>query len=122
MNNIKSFILESCAFEKNGSDAPSEAVGSAISLDLIDGKYSSVEVHSTNFKSNGNKNPRGAAFTCSNTNQSYDGEIVFDDCLFQGNGNDVISGKEDEANSSIDICVINPRGIKTDVKKLGDKQ
>lgn len=118
MNNIKSFVLESCAFEKNGSEASVDFVGSAVSLDLIAGKYSSVEVHSTDFKQNGNKNTRGAAFSCSHKNNSFDGEIVFDDCLFQGNSNDVISGLVDTPNSSIDICVINQRGLSTHVQKL----
>ena len=118
MNNIKSFVVESCSFEKNGSNAPDDSIGSAITLDLIAGKYSSVEVHSTDFKQNGNKNPRSSAFTCSHKSNSFDGEIVFDDCLFQGNSTDVISGIADTPNSSIDICVINQRGLTTHVQKL----
>lgn len=120
MNNIKSFVVESCSFKKNGNDVSEEQIGSAISLDLIEGKYSSVEVHSTDFKLNGNKNSRGAAFSCSHKNNSFDGEIVFDDCLFEGNSNDVVSGIENNPNSSIDICVINQRGLKTNVKKLDE--
>ncbi len=121
LNNIKSFVVESCAFEKNGMSLSDEEVGSAIQLDLIAGKYSSVEVHSTDFKLNGNKNSRGGAFVCSHTSNSYDGEIVFDNCLFQGNSNDVISGIQNTPNSSIDICVINAQGLKTDVKKLDEQ-
>ena len=118
MNNIKSFVVESCSFKKNGNEAPEDAIGCAISLNLIEGKYSSVEVHSTDFKQNGNKNSRSAAFSCSHKNNSFDGEIVFDDCLFEGNSYDVISGMENQPDTSIDICVINARGLKTDVKKL----
>ena len=122
MNNIKSFVVESCSFKKNGNDAPEDAVGCAISLDLIEGKYSSVEVHSTDFKLNGNKNSRSAAFSCSHKNNSFDGEIVFDDCLFEGNSFDVISGMENQPDTSIDICVINARGLRTDVKKLDENK
>lgn len=122
MNNIKSFVVESCSFKKNGNEAPEDTVGCAISLDLIEGKYSSVEVHSTDFKLNGNKNSRSAAFSCSHKNNSFDGEIVFDDCLFEGNSYDVVSGIENQPNTSIDICVINARGLRTDVKKLDENK
>ena len=122
MNNIKSFVVESCSFKKNGNEVPEDTVGCAISLDLIEGKYSSVEVHSTDFKLNGNKNSRSAAFSCSHKNNSFDGEIVFDDCLFEGNSYDVISGIENQPNTSIDICVINARGLRTDVKKLDENK
>ncbi len=122
INNIKSFVIESCSFKKNGNNAPDDTVGSAINLDLIEGKYSSVEIHSTDFKQNGNKNTRSAAFSCSHKNNSFDGEVVFDDCLFESNSFDVISGIENQANSSIKICVINARGLKTDVKKLGENE
>lgn len=118
INNIKTMILENCYFEKNGSQC--EDLGGAVILDLIDGDYSSVEVKTSEFKMNGNnKNSRSASFVCSHKN-SFDGEIVFDDCLFQNNSFDIISGFENIDNSSIDICIINPRGLKTSVKKLDE--
>lgn len=117
LNNIKALTIENCTFEMNGKT--SNDLGSAIILDLIEGKFSHLIVDSSEFKDNGNNSLRGGAITCSQKN-SFDGELLVDDCLFQGNSNDIVTGFEGVENSSIGICLINQRGIKTDIKKLDE--